>query len=524
MFDKTYHIDNYSLARCRTRYLWVLDEHCDYSDFDFTWEPAPWEAHQIHIWPSQHQENSGTMLFPKQGGEQKNYTHKIVKRNQSVPRLHIKHNPLSVDQGDINTRYISDYLGTMRRALAKQSWEYCWVTSDVCDYTNFDFTWHPSEYQLYYLHVFSSQEQKFGDTFYIHVPTFLRKTKNLKILEWYETLHFIDAKVKRKPIEYVKYNEDTLVDAVWTHEFQNPFAVFSRYGNIEPPTISLWQEKTKTVVPLCKGGSTALIPREVKNYLKTQIYDYPHIDKNKIKTTVDPQDIIFISYDEVEADKNYETLLKLTKNLPNKVHRVHGVDGMQNALKAASAKATTPWSYHVFAKTEVNPDFKFDYTPDYFQVPKHYIFYAKNMSNDLVYGEMGIILYNNKMVIESPDYNELGLDFTLSFPVEVVPELSCYGRFATSPYQAWRTAFRETCKIAYFNHENPTIDSKHRLHVWTTKAHGDYSEWVLQGANDGVEHFKQVGAVLEHLKNTVNDWTWLRDFYARKYSSKVSTT
>ena len=69
MFDKCYSYSEDALALCKTRYLWVLDKHCDYSNFDFGWEPAPWEAEQIHIWPSQHQDNSGTMLFPKAGAE-----------------------------------------------------------------------------------------------------------------------------------------------------------------------------------------------------------------------------------------------------------------------------------------------------------------------------------------------------------------------------------------------------------------------------------------------------------------------
>ena len=32
----------------RTRYLWILDRHNDYSEFDFSWEPPPcdrdWET------------------------------------------------------------------------------------------------------------------------------------------------------------------------------------------------------------------------------------------------------------------------------------------------------------------------------------------------------------------------------------------------------------------------------------------------------------------------------------------------
>jgi hypothetical protein len=44
--------------------------------------------------------------------------------------------------------------------LSKVTEEYCWVTADVCDYTNFDFTWHPSEWQADMLHVFASDDQK----------------------------------------------------------------------------------------------------------------------------------------------------------------------------------------------------------------------------------------------------------------------------------------------------------------------------------------------------------------------------
>ena len=99
----------------------------------------------------------------------------------------------------------------MRRVLRKVDWQYCWVTTDICDYKHFDFTWHPSEYQQDMLHVFSSSKQKFGDTFYVHVPSFLEKTKDLKILEWFETLHFIDAQVPRYGVDYVPYESDSVL-------------------------------------------------------------------------------------------------------------------------------------------------------------------------------------------------------------------------------------------------------------------------------------------------------------------------
>ncbi len=589
MFDKCYSYSEGALAQCKTRYLWVLDKQCDYSHFDFRWEPAPWEAHFRHAFGSQWQKDSGTYLIPKAGYSETKYSKEQtvlrVNSNKHWDRLDfdfdyswhpdptdppyiyqfgtqhqktggprytvpgakdtkfvgsitskvkavaagavlVKHlnSDYKADGIEIlaTTRFISNYLDTLKRTLKKIEAEYVWVISDLCDYTKFDFSWHPELWQNSMLHVFRSNKQKFGDTFFIHIDSFLKTASKIKLLEYYTPLNFVKTSVPRVDPPQIKFNSDSVVDAIWSHEFQEPVVQFYKHKPVKPVTISLWQERLRTVVPLVRGSESVLVPKDAKNYIRTQVYDYEWIDKKHIPLSAEPQDIVFISYDEIEAEKNYQTLLELTKDLPNQVHRITGVEGMQNALKAACTIATTPWSYHVFAKTEVHRDFKFNYTPDYLQIPKHYIFHAHNMSNDLVYGEMGIILYNNKMVIESPEYEKLGLDFTLSFPTETVPELSCYGRFATSPYQAWRTAFRETSKIAYFNNENPTMESKHRLHVWTSKAHGDYAEWVLKGANDGLKHFEKIGPQLDKLKSTINNWNWLHTYYERKYSSNES--
>ena len=139
------------------------------------------------------------------------------------------------------------------------------------------------------------------------------------------------------------------------------------------------------------------------------------------------------------------------------------------------------------------------------------------MSNDLIYGHMGVVLYNNRMVIDSADYSELGLDFTMSFPTEVIPEVSCYGRFAISPYQAWRTAFRETSKLASFDN----IESRHRLKVWCEHSLGEYAEWVLRGANDGVEFHNECAGELVKLKIAFN-WNWLRNRFDTIYNTSNS--
>ena len=80
--------------------------------------------------------NGGTWLVSKKGYDDVNRNHIEIYRRHSVPRLHIQHRADSKPAGDTVTRYISDYLGTMRRALSKVDWEHCWVTADVCDYTD----------------------------------------------------------------------------------------------------------------------------------------------------------------------------------------------------------------------------------------------------------------------------------------------------------------------------------------------------------------------------------------------------
>lgn len=78
----------------RTRYFWVLSSCCDYADFDFTWEPVPWQGHQIHCWPSGSQQFGDTFLVPTQAWRQQEAELTRLEQfqdvnfeHQSVPRL-----------------------------------------------------------------------------------------------------------------------------------------------------------------------------------------------------------------------------------------------------------------------------------------------------------------------------------------------------------------------------------------------------------------------------------------------------
>lgn len=500
-----------------TRYFWWTNYLTDYKSHDFLWEPVPWESEHVHVWPSQWQDNGGTLLCPKNNATDCNYNHPQLKRNKSVPIVGIDHgNGIKFDC-DYTTRYISDYLGTLRRILSKITEEYVWVASSVCDYSQFDWTWHPSEWQLNMLHVFASNEQKFGDTFYIHVPSFLEKSRDLRILEWFETLHFVeDISVPRLKVPQIKYSADTVVDTIWNYEFREPVVHLYRDNLADNiPAVNLWQTSTRTIVSLTADNSQAVVPRDAKNYLRTQVYDYPYIDKTYRKSIASElQDIVFISYDEPAANRNWQIL---SDRFP-RAKRVNGVKGMEQALEAAADASTTPWYFAVFAKTQLYDAFDFTFVPDYFQQPKHYIFNSRNTVNGLEYGHMGIVMYNCAGIKSINKSGTFGLDYTMSFPNETIPVLSCIGAFDSTAYHTWRTAFREAGKLAYFESVKSTVDGAYRLDVWLTRAQGPYRDWCLKGARDGVDFVKNNNYDLTIIRQAF-EWTWLREYFVARYGN-----
>jgi len=502
--------------------LWTIPAGVDKSQIDFSWVPDPGEPPYIYQFATQHQKTGGP-VYTVPGATETKYLENIEVKIQveTVPVVEIDH--MDGNAGHIpNTvkkiRYFDNYRDTLIR-LAKSlqgEHEFVWVCSSVCDYTDFDFTWYPEQWQQTMLHVFASDEQKFGDTFFMHVPTFAERAEKKALLEWY-SVNFVPRKsVPRRPLKNIVHSADTHVDVVKHNQTLEPLTVYS----IKPvthklPTVSLWREETKTIVPVDAAASTVIVPREATPYIKTQLYDYPHIDKTHRKTsTAQPQDIVFISYDEPEADRNWEIL----HNKYPQSHRVHGVAGMELALEAAANVSTTPWYWAVFAKTELAPGFDFAFVPDYMQQPKHYIFNCRNMVNRLEYGHMGMVLYNCQGIRDINQRAEFGLDYTLSFPHESIPILSCLGRFNTTPYHTWRTAFRETAKLAFFESQQQTVEGQYRLRTWLERAEGDHAEWCLRGARDGEEFFESTNGELVKLKQSFR-WEWLRDYFKSRYGN-----
>jgi hypothetical protein len=502
---------------------WKIPAGVEFEDFDYTWHPDATDPPYIYQFGTQHQRTGGPQ-YHVCGATDTKFVDQLRIRTNRVATAIYEIDHLDGAAGQIpnvtrRVRYFDNYRDTLIR-LARSigtEHEFVWVCSSICDYTNFDFSWHPEQWQSTMLHVFASDEQKFGDTFFMHVPTFAKSAEHKALLEWYD-LNFVGQlmSVPRRPMPIIQHDQDSHVDVVRTQDFAGPLAVFStersQSRGHRPPAVALWREKTKTIVPLSLGANDVIVPKAAIPHIKTQLYDYPNIDKTHRNNRTDQEsDVIFISNGESMADANWQQLLGLC----GRARRSDRILGREAAYKAAARLSTTPWFFAVFAKTEVLSDFKFDYQPDRMQQPKHYIFHSKNPVNNLEYGAMNINLYNRQLVLDT----QPGLDFTLSAAHEVVPICASISRFNTDPWVTWRSAFREVLKLQREVDQGADVEIQYRLNTWLTVAHGENAQWCLQGAADAQQYYQSINGDYAGLKLSF-DWAWLQDYYFSLYHQR----
>jgi hypothetical protein len=502
------------LVRLPSRDNWTVPTSFDADTFDFSWHPDTTEPGYIYQFGTQHQRTGGPE-YRVEGATDLKFCDQVrgnVKLG-ATPVVEINHMDGNAGQiaGVISTvRYFDNYKDILTRIANTCEHEYIWIISSCCDYTDFDFSWHPELWQNTMLHVFASSGEKFGDTFFMHVPSFKRRIGQFALLDWYD-VNFVGPGVPRRPLPVIQHTYDTHVEAIKTIDWPGPLAVFTTESDVgEIPTVPLWREKTKTIVPLSAGASRVVVPKTAVPYIKRQAYDYPYIDRTQRHMSTDAAlDIVFIDNGEPRANHYYEHL-KLFTDSNNKLHRSSGVNGRVAAYRAAAELSTTPWFFAVFAKLEVSTSFDWSWQPDRLQEPKHYIFHATNPVNGLVYGHQALIAYNRELVLNNAAE---GLDFTLDQAHEVVPIVSGTANYHHDAWTCWRTAFRECIKLRA---SLPDVENEYRLNTWLTQDNTD-EQWSLKGATDAVEYYAAVAGDFAELKKSY-DWAWLASYALIKHN------
>jgi hypothetical protein len=217
-------------------------------------------------------------------------------------------------------------------------------------------------------------------------------------------------------------------------------------------------------------------------------------------------DIIFISYNEPDADDNFNSL----KERFPLAKRVHGVDGIHQAHIAAAKKSFTKMFWVVDADAVVLNSFNFDYVVPEWDLDVVHVWRSINPINNLSYGYGGVKLFPKQLTIDM-DTNTTDMTMNISSKFKLMPEISNITAFNTDAFSAWRSAFRECTKLASSIGRQDSSETFERLITWCTT--GDEHPWgiyAIAGALAG-KTYGERNAADQAALSKINDYAWLLD-------------
>lgn len=238
-------------------------------------------------------------------------------------------------------------------------------------------------------------------------------------------------------------------------------------------------------------------------------WDYRFFTKKKeidINASVPRRyDVVFVSYNESFADSNYSKL-----NCPlNSVYRISGVKGIHQAHIEAAKICNTDMFYVVDADAQIVDTFDFDYQIPYYDFNAKrtvHVWQSLNPVNGLVYGYGGIKLLPRQLTIDM-DISKPDMTTSISKLFKPLDRISNITAFNTDPFNTWKSAFRECCKLAsrVIDRQDDSETQK-RLDIWCTVG----NEYATHGAIAGRDYGIKNRSDLEALKK-INDFDWLQE-------------
>lgn len=225
-------------------------------------------------------------------------------------------------------------------------------------------------------------------------------------------------------------------------------------------------------------------------------------------------DIIFLSYDEPNAEENWADL---QRKIPW-AKRVHGVEGSDAAHKACADLSETKHFVTVDGDTIVDPKFmQVELDLDKLGVDDDYQFSwcGKIDANGLMYGNGSLKMWTKEFVKNMKTHentdgsDDTQIEFCYFDNYYQLNENYSTSIITSTPHQAWRAGFREGVKMS-LDRGKPIDDinslwwqNKHRLYIW---------QMVGCDIPNGI--WSVYGARLGCYKTMCTDWdhTQTRDF------------
>jgi len=222
-------------------------------------------------------------------------------------------------------------------------------------------------------------------------------------------------------------------------------------------------------------------------------------------------DIIFISYNEPQADENFA---RLKARFPY-AQRVQGIKGIHQAHIAAAKKAFTKMFWVVDADAQILDTFNFDHVVGEYDLENVHVWRSMNPINDLEYGYGGVKLLP-KSLTQNMDISKPDMTTSISSLFKAMPEISNITAFNVDAFNTWKSAFRECVKLSSKTIDRQDdADTTYRLNVWCTRGiDRPFGREAIEGAVQGKQYGLENKDNNEALK-LINDFDWLRERFGR---------
>lgn len=244
-------------------------------------------------------------------------------------------------------------------------------------------------------------------------------------------------------------------------------------------------------------------------------------------------DIVYLSYDEPNAEENYADLVK---KVPW-AKRVHGVDGSDSAHKACARLAETERVIVIDGDNTIDPKFleqEINFK-DEVDLSKCVISWgARNSINNLIYGNGGIKCWPTQLVLDMKTHenaeqgnSKTQVDFCWDINYVQMAECMSLVHNNATPHQAWRAGFREGVKMGLLEGSKADpinfVKQVHwknfqRLMIWMHIGNDVKNGiWAIYGARQGC----YMTNCTDWDYTQVRDFKWLNDFW-NNHESKIS--
>ena len=241
-------------------------------------------------------------------------------------------------------------------------------------------------------------------------------------------------------------------------------------------------------------------------------------------------DIIYLSYDEPNAEKNYADLCS---KVPW-AKRIHGVKGSDAAHKACAEISETDRFITIDGDNTIRDGFlnqEIDIDDNMVLDSCVISWCGENTINGLVYGNGGIKCWPKSYVErmkthENADPKNKSAQVDFCWDAQYIQQNSCFSDVHNNatPQQAWRAGFREGVKLALdrgnrVDKEDFLVKTHwrclHMLYIWTMiGADVENGRWAIYGAREGL--YKTMCTDWDYVN--VRDFDYLNNMWETNYS------